>query len=796
MAIAYFTIPETGQIIYNGDMVILSEYPDTIAVASYGWYRYNENAMNGWHFILTPSKTAIPAYMVNLSSISVVPNSSDDDRTPVPITPTPSCPTPTPKPPINPFLRDIESRAFITVDGLEQLQKLSTTFMPNGRIVRVNNRGDGKVGYYEWDVIGQDWDVWEIAEDTPVPENVLKLEELGVVNSVDSTQFIDPYIYYAFKAGTPLCTALDIPENTLCELRYSEIYQIIKVVATQDTYIRQVYQTTPDWIAGEWEQTYATKEYVDGELDSLDDSIQEELSGKEDKINKVTEITDGNTANQYPTVAAVKNYRNELLDKSRKNLIAFPNVPTTESQGVDFSINNNLITVSGTANATTNANLVVNFNPQIELEAGTYTASIRDEEGTPSNVMIYFYIQGNTNIAFQINGGGAKKIKYEPTETVFIRRIQIGVGKGKKANSAFHLQLEKGDEATDYEPPVDTYKIKNSLIPDNIPDRAYVKKAVNPMNYLYVSKEYDENTEGFGKTRFNSIIAANDSITDNSKENPYTIIVKSGTTAKPCVYDEFEDLYGEEFDEQYGGNTDEIPLQGIVTKNYVYYESETPDNPSACKLKWDGVEGYLKWDGEEDYKEGELTNELATKKCIFHLVNGLRGMHTHIKGFTIESKNTRYGIHMESGGYGRNEEWVVENCIIEYGGRPDVYKGDVTPIIGMGMSPHEKGTIRYVKAFFSDDFTAGIRALNCHDNYETTVYTSVPSVKVGAKLTIDNCNFGGYAIGLSKGNTQRTDPVSDTPFNAYLINNANISETVVSSGNWQAKGESVLVSGE
>lgn len=538
--------------------------------------------------------------------------------------------------------------------------------------------------------------------------------------------------------------------------------------------------TVPELLEEATQALEAAEEAIE-ESDSHYHSIQEELNGKEDKANKVTEITDDNTAAQYPTAVAVRNYRNALLEKSRKNLIAFPNV-TIDNNGVHYSINNNWITVSGTADTTSNAYGIIDFETPIELEAGTYMASIRDEENPPTNVMVYFYIQGNGEIEFQINGGGAKKRKYEPTETVFIRRVIIGVAAGEDASTAqtkttaFHLQLEKGDEATDYEPPVDTYKIKNSLIPDNIPDRAYVKKAVNPMNYLYVSNDYDESTEGFGKIYFNSIIAANNSITDNSKETPYTIIVKSGTTAEPCVYDEFEDLYG--------GSTDTSSLQGIVTKNYVYYESETPDNPSACKLKWDGVEGYLKWDGEKDYKEGELTNELATKKCIFHLVNGLRGMHTHIKGFTIESKNTRYGIHTESGGYGRNEEWVVENCIIEYGGRPDVYKGDVTPIIGMGMSPHEKGTIRNVKAFFSDGFTSGTRALNCHDNYETTVYRNVPSVKVGAKLTIDNCDFSDNAIGLSKGNTEITDPVSDTPFNVYLINNVNISETVVASGNW------------
>ena len=131
MAVAYFTIPETGKIIYNGDTVILSEYPDAIAVVAYGWYKYEENAMNGWHFILLPAKTIVPATQVNLSLLTVVPNSSDDDRNPIPL---------------SPELRDIESRAF----------------MPNGRIVRVNDSTNNTTNYYEWNVETQSWDDWNI----------------------------------------------------------------------------------------------------------------------------------------------------------------------------------------------------------------------------------------------------------------------------------------------------------------------------------------------------------------------------------------------------------------------------------------------------------------------------------------------------------------------------------------------------------------------------------------------------------------------------------------------------------
>jgi len=147
MAVAYFTIPETGKIIYNGDTVILSEYPDIIAVVAYGWYKYEENAMNGWHFILLPAKTVVPAAQVNLSLLTVVPNSSDDDRNPVPL---------------SPELRDIESRAFITLDSIAQRDKLITEFMPNGRIVRVNDSANHTSNYYEWNVETQSWDDWNI----------------------------------------------------------------------------------------------------------------------------------------------------------------------------------------------------------------------------------------------------------------------------------------------------------------------------------------------------------------------------------------------------------------------------------------------------------------------------------------------------------------------------------------------------------------------------------------------------------------------------------------------------------
>ena len=204
MAIAYFTIPETGKIIYNGDTVILSEYPDTIAAVAYGWYKYEENAMNGWHFILLPSKSIIPAANVNLSLLTVVPNSSDDDRNPIPL---------------NTSLQDIESRAFITLDSIAQRDKLIPEFMPNGRIVRVNDSVNHTTNYYEWNIETQSWDDWNIESeiDTKVDSAINGLAApiifSGEITSWDSE---------TEKATVRLSDSYKKRENIPSEVEYAE----------------------------------------------------------------------------------------------------------------------------------------------------------------------------------------------------------------------------------------------------------------------------------------------------------------------------------------------------------------------------------------------------------------------------------------------------------------------------------------------------------------------------------------------------------------------------------------------
>lgn len=150
MALSYFTIPDTGTIVYEGDLVILSEYPDNFAIASHGWYEYEQTRANGWYFVLLPRRETVPAANVNVSLLTVVTSTSC----------APPCPTPIPDPD-----EHTQSRTFITFDTIAQRDGLTPEFIPDGRIVRINDAGEGKAEYYQWDAENETWKTWDIRAD-------------------------------------------------------------------------------------------------------------------------------------------------------------------------------------------------------------------------------------------------------------------------------------------------------------------------------------------------------------------------------------------------------------------------------------------------------------------------------------------------------------------------------------------------------------------------------------------------------------------------------------------------------
>lgn len=248
----------------------------------------------------------------------------------------------------------------------------------------------------------------------------------------------------------------------------------------------------------------------------------------------------------------------------------------------------------------------------------------------------------------------------------------------------------------------------------------YTKKIKNDkMHYLYVSNDYNEQTEDYGITRFATIYDANESIRDNSENNQYTIIVMAGT------YTDLQTRYAGISDVDQPGSA----YKGIICKDYVFYESEDIYNPQNTVIEWDGAYGF-----------DTLTRADVILKCPYHIKGGT---HTHIKGFTFTTKNLRYGIHIETGGNGVNADWAITDCIFNWGGCPDctdTSNSTYIPVFGHGSACFERGLIANCK----------INPTNCtlgYQNHENKNYSGkTPAILKGADITIRDCQFGNTTI--------------------------------------------------
>lgn len=230
---------------------------------------------------------------------------------------------------------------------------------------------------------------------------------------------------------------------------------------------------------------------------------------------------------------------------------------------------------------------------------------------------------------------------------------------------------------------------------------------------IYVSLDgNDENGDGTEENPFATIFHANEIITDNSKENPYKIIVKNGT---------YRDLQ-----EKYAG-IDGTYYQGIICKPYVTYQSEDINRPDLCVLEWDGSVGYAK----------PVTDSNCVNKCSFHIPANSKGV--YIKGFTFKSKNTRYCMHIETVGSVVACDWHFENCVFEWGGRPDEEDDGTVAraCIGTGYSMLECG--EFINCIFKCTNTNGANHMlfQTHDNNDT----DFSSIKRGEHIRFVNCYF-------------------------------------------------------
>lgn len=343
------------------------------------------------------------------------------------------------------------------------------------------------------------------------------------------------------------------------------------------------------------------------------------------------------------------------------------------------------------------------FNP-ISLKAGTY-----HYENMSGSFTFYEDTDGNWIPIGKYSASGNGDVVITNDTTIYITEMQkSGVFVGAKLSSGDIAQKESNWFKN---PKYDIDNINNTLesLSDSVNDIKSVDGSAIKEYCIYVSTTgSDTSGDGSEEKPFATIYHANETITDNSYTKRYRIIVLPGT------YTDLQD--------KYTGITPTGKYQGVITKPWVTYESKS-GNPKDTIIEWDGSTGL------ENPRRDDVV-----EKCAFHIVS-LPRIFTAIKGFTVKSKNARYAMHCESSGRGIQGEWLIENCIFDWGGCPDISDdtGKV-PAIGIGMSPCEKGTIKFCKFI-----TNTVETMLVHDGKNNDGNSAVI---LGAELNFIKCDLG------------------------------------------------------
>lgn len=545
---------------------------------------------------------------------------------------------------------------------------------------------------------------------------------------------------YQYDIGQKLkISGLDINENT--EVHFKSPYSKIAKIATGTLNGSSLTVVIPDeflesagngkvWVCSIDENEVTTIRTINIPVveRAKPDGYVSKADGSYRKFNKEIADLNNNKANKEEVSAEISKAKSEAIETASAKMIAkdslldittsinLTSLEDTEqiANGVTISVSNNKITLSGTSTAA--VNFYLKLKRAVTLEQGkAYCLSLQNFANIANSGCVFYPANSQKVISSswllsEVSAFKNAVATYTATENVIVNSIKIAVATNRLVDNSCNLQLEQNNKRTAYSNP--------DLIKSNIKPELY-QAPDYAMHYLYVSNDYNENTDGFGVTKFNSILSANDSITDNNYHNRYTIIVAQGT------YTDMQDKFAGMSDVGLAG------YRGIMTKDYVYYESENIYNPAATVIKWDGATGFDK---------STLKSEDIIKKCPFHLD---LNVHTHIKGFTFDCKNIRYALHLESGGTGYATEWTVSNCIFKWGGRADCtdYVGKTTvPVFGCGHSFGEVGLIENCK-IIPTDCTIGYQN---HDNADNSSFGL--HMKIGSNITIRNCDFGGTEI--------------------------------------------------
>lgn len=188
----------SGVTLTDGSVVMLARYPNMKWIVHKGWYTYAGNQYQGWYFSSIPAQTTLPVTDAECVGIIVVSSGSCDVPPvyPYPYPPCPPGPGPGPDTPFTPREKHELERAWITVDTTEQLSALNRRLVPNGKIVRVNDKGDGNPGYFRYNQATQQWVTETFGIDTSnfVTKDNIKDEVAEQIKNVNVSESVKEVI--------------------------------------------------------------------------------------------------------------------------------------------------------------------------------------------------------------------------------------------------------------------------------------------------------------------------------------------------------------------------------------------------------------------------------------------------------------------------------------------------------------------------------------------------------------------------------------------------------------------------
>lgn len=295
---------------------------------------------------------------------------------------------------------------------------------------------------------------------------------------------------------------------------------------------------------------------VQTSLGKADTALQthQDISGKEDKSNKVTEINETNTDTQYPSAKAVHNKMANLgttkttsgtsidiTDSAEgnmplgikgntsqqtytgKNLFTFKNIGNTNRYGIQSTMNNSEIILNGTTDAS--GQLVSRQSSGITLPAGTYIVTFSKISGgvtSNGNIAMFYFRKPNgaTLLEYSLEIGSSFSQRLALTEdTEIYIEIYCNGANYVINNLKFAVQIEEGSTATPYEPYVGGTTSPNPEYPQEV-------KTVTGDNAVKVrNKNYIEPYENS-----NTITFSNGSI--SFEDNIYHLVVNYDTTGQ------------------------------------------------------------------------------------------------------------------------------------------------------------------------------------------------------------------------------------------------------------------------